>query len=625
MDPRLLRYYNEELRHLREMGAEFAQQFPKIASRLGLEGLEVSDPYVERLLEGFAFLAGRIQLKLDAEFPRFTQRLLEILYPQFLAPTPAMLMARLQPDLNDPALGQGVTLPRGAVMHGQPGKAGTTGCEFRSAHALTMWPLEIAQLEYFTQAADLPLAGQPEAWRRYRSGLRIRLRCTAGLDFSQLKLDDLRLHCAGLDEVAFRLHALAGGQALGALVLPTRRPAAWSEALDGDCIALAGFDDDQALLPETLHGFEGYRLLQEYFAFPHRFLFFDLLGIGDALRRHADTEVDIVLLFKRLDTALLQAVDAQSLALNCVPAVNLLARRCDRIHVSADVSEFHVVPDRTRPMDFEVHSLTEVTGHGTGDDSTWRFLPFYNAFHTQPQGHSAYYTSQRQPRLMSQKQQRDGPRSGYIGTEVYLSLVDSQEAPFPVELRQVAVRALCTNRDLPVLMPVGNPKGDLTLAETAPVKSVHVIKGPSRPMSALRESSLNWKLINQLSLNHLSLTDTSAEEGAAALRQILQLYAPAGDAGAQRQIDGLRSVRLQPVVRRLPMPGPITFGRGVAVTVEVDDLSFEGASAFLLGCVLERFVARHVSLNGFTQLRLHSAARGDILQGRPRCGSRPIL
>lgn len=625
MDPRLLRYYNEELRHLREMGAEFAQQFPKIAARLGMEGLEVADPYVERLLEGFAFLAGRIQLKIDAEFPRFTQRLLEILYPQFLAPTPAMLMAQLQPDLNDPSLAQGVTIPRGAVMLGQPGRGSDTACEFRTAHAVQLWPLEISQAEYFTQAADLPLAGQPEAWRRYRSGLRIRLRCTAGLDFSQLALDDLRLHCAGLDEVAFRLVELAGGQALGALVLPVRRPAAWSEALDAEDIEPAGYGDDEALLPETLPGFQGYRLLQEYFSFPHRFLFFDLLGIGELLRRHAETEVDIVLLFKRLDTALLQAVDAQSLALHCVPAVNLLERRCDRIHVSPDVSEFHVVPDRTRPMDFEVHSLTEVTGHGSGADSSWRFLPFYGAFHTEAQGHGAYYSCQRQPRLMSQRQQRDGPRTSYIGTEVYLSLVDPQEAPYPPTLRQVAVRALCTNRDLPVLMPVGNPKGDLTLAESAPVKSVHVIKGPSRPLSALREANLNWKLINQLSLNHLSLTDTSAEEGAAALRQILQLYAPAGDAGAQRQVDGLRAVRLQPVVRRLPMPGPITFGRGVAITVEVDDLAFEGASAFLLGCVLERFVARHVSINGFTTLLLRSPARGDILQGRPRCGSRPIL
>lgn len=624
MDPRLLRYYNEELRHLREMGAEFAQQFPKIAARLGLEGLEVTDPYVERLLEGFAFLAGRIQLRLDAEFPRFTQRLLEIVYPQFLAPTPSMLIAQLQPELGDPALAAGVKLARGASMLSQAGKAGSTTCEFRTAHDVMLWPLEVAQVEYFAQAADLPLAGLPE-WRRYRSGLRLRLRTTAGLDFSQIALEDLRLHCAGIDDVAYRLHELVCGHTTGVLVLPTQRPAAWHEALDGDCVEAVGFDDDEALLPPTLAGFGGYRTLQEYFAFPQRFLFFDLCGLGPALRAHGGHEVDIVLLFSRLDNALLQSVDAASLALHCVPAVNLLHRRCDRIHVTPDVSEFHVVPDRTRPMDYEVHSVTEVQGYGTGVDAEWRFLPFYNAFHTEDRAHKAYYSLQRQPRLLSQLQQREGTRTSYIGTEVYLSLVDAHEAPFPAELRQVGVQALCTNRDLPLLMPVGLPKGDLTLVQTAPVKSIAVIKGPSRPQSAMREGNVAWKLINQLSLNHLSLTDTTAEQGAAALREILRLYAPGGDAAAQRQVDGLRSVQLKPVVRRLPMAGPITFGRGVEVKVEIEDHAFEGASAFLLGCVLERFVARHVSINGFTQTRLHSPARGDILNGRPRCGTRPIL
>ena len=365
MDPRLLRHYNEELRHLREMGAEFAQQFPKIAARLGMEGLEVTDPYVERLLEGFAFLAGRMQLKIDAEFPRFTQRLLEIVYPQFLAPTPSMLIARMNPESGDPSLAAGLTLPRGSAMHGQPGKAGSTACEFRTAQALTLWPIELAQVEYFSFAGDLPLATLPE-WRRYRSGLRIRLRTTAGLDFSQLSLDDLRLHCSGIDDVANRLHELLGGHVLGVLLLPAARPPSWHEAMDAECVELTGFDDDQALLPPTLHGFDGYRLLQEYFAFPQRFLFFDLLGIGDALRRHGGSEVDIVVLFSRLDQSLLQAVDVGSLALNCVPAVNLLERRCDRIQVGSDRSDFHVVPDRTRPMDFEVHALSEVTGYGTG-------------------------------------------------------------------------------------------------------------------------------------------------------------------------------------------------------------------------------------------------------------------
>lgn len=187
------------------------------------------------------------------------------------------------------------------------------------------------------------------------------------------------------------------------------------------------------------------------------------------------------------------------------------------------------------------------------------------------------------------------------------------------------MRALCSNRDLPLLMPVGQAGGDLTLALTAPVRRVSVIKGPSRPRSPLADGSVAWKLINQLSLNHLSLTDTDAEQGAAALREILRLYLPPGDAAALRQVEGLRSVRARRVVRRLPMAGPITFGRGVLLDVEVDELAFEGASAFLLGSVLERFVARHVSINGFTQLRMHSAARGDIVDGRPRSGARPML
>ncbi|WP_310385562.1 type VI secretion system baseplate subunit TssF, partial [Roseateles sp.] len=266
-------------------------------------------------------------------------------------------------------------------------------------------------------------------------------------------------------------------------------------------------------------------------------------------------------------------------------------------------------------------------GAGSAKDKTteWRFLPFYNAFHTEARSHNAYFSVQRVPRLMSQLQTREGPRSSYIGSEVYVTVVDSAEAPFSADLRQLGVRALCSNRDLPILMPTGNAKGDLILAQTAPVKAIQVLKGPSRPQSALREGNIAWKMINQLSLNHLSLTDTDAEHGAAALREILRLYAPSGDAGAQRQVDGLRSVKLASVVRRLPMPGPITFGRGVDVRVEIDDHAFEGGSAFLLGLVLERFVARHVSLNGFTQLRLHSPARGDILSGRPRCGTRAIL
>ncbi len=172
MDPRLLRYYNQELQHLREMGAEFAQAFPKIAARLRMDGLEVGDPYVERLLEGFAFLAARVQLKLDAEFPRFTQRLLEIVYPHFLAPTPSMLVAQLDPEAGDAALADGVTIPRGSMLRSAAHRATGTASRFRTGQDVTLWPLELVEASYFTHAAQLPLASMPE-WRKYGGGVRL--------------------------------------------------------------------------------------------------------------------------------------------------------------------------------------------------------------------------------------------------------------------------------------------------------------------------------------------------------------------------------------------------------------------------------------------------------------------
>src|SRR5262245_46920672 len=184
------------------MGAEFAREFPKIAGRLGMEGVEVTDPYVERLLEGFAFLAARVQLKLDAEFPRLTQRLLEIVYPNFLAPTPAMMVLQLQPELNEPSLARGFHVPRGTSLRNARGGRLSEGAsrfddderapvEVRTAQAVTLWPVEIVEAQYFSYAPDLPLAALPVG-PRIRGGVRLRLRATGGLSFNQIDLDQLR-------------------------------------------------------------------------------------------------------------------------------------------------------------------------------------------------------------------------------------------------------------------------------------------------------------------------------------------------------------------------------------------------------------------------------------------------
>ena len=627
MDPRLLQYYNLELQHLRETGAEFAQQFPKIAARLGMHGLEVADPYVERLLEGVAFLAARVQLKLDAEFPRFTQALLEIIYPHYLAPTPSMLVAQLHIDKNDPGLATGArTVPRGTAMHSAAASDDLAACEFRSAHDVTLWPIEIVSASYFSFAPDLPLNALPIA-QRIKGGLRIRLKTTAGLKFEQLALDRLPFYLTGRDDVANALYELCLSSGLGTLVVPSKSARPWHEFLPAASIQPVGFSDREALLPVTLRSFQGYRLLQEYFSFSQRFRFFELSGLARALRRVEANQVELVILLGRGDATLESVVDASNLALFCTPAVNLFQKRADRIHVSEHSHEYHVVADRTRPLDFEIYEVTSVVGHGIGSDSEQQFLPFYSAYNSDPEHqHSAYYTARREPRLVSAAAKRRGPRSSYIGTEVFLSLVDSAQAPFSGDLRQLSIQTLCTNRDLVLQMPTGMSTGDLKLDVAAPVTHVRVVSGPSRPYAPLADGAVSWRAISHLSLNYLSLTQSTPDEGATALRDLLELYA--ANVGRERQEADRRALGRcvwNASCAGCRGPGPLAFGRGLEITVQIDELAFEGASAFLLGSVLDRYFARHVSINSFTETVLRSENRGEINRWRQQWGARPTL
>ena len=270
--------------------------------------------------------------------------------------------------------------------------------------------------------------------------------------------------------------------------------------------------------------------------------------------------------------------------------------------------------------------MTGVVGHGIGTDSEKQFLPFYSAYSSdEDHQQSAYYTTRREPRLVSASAKRRGSRSSYIGTEVFLALVDSAQAPFRGDLRQLSIQALCTNRDLVLQMPIGIGTSDLSLDVAAPVASIRVISGPSRPYAPLADGAVSWRAISHLSLNYLSLAQSTPEEGAAALRDLLELYAASTDVSARRQIEGIRSVRVGRVVRRLRAPGPLAFGRGLEIVLQIDELAFEGGSAYLFGSVLERYFARHVSINSFTETVLRSEGRGEINRWGLQWGARPTL
>ena len=625
MDPRLLDYYNRELRHLRDVGGEFAGEFPKIASRLALDGFECADPYVERLLEGFAFLAARVQLKIDAEFPRFTGHLLEFVYPHYLAPTPSMCIVQMLPDVSEAGLGEGFAIRRHTTLRSQIGKGEQTACEYRTAHDITLWPLEIAEAEYLSNASAITNRGAPSL-PGLKAGIRLRLRTTNGQSFSKIRLDTLPIFLRGSGSLSAQLCEQFLANTLALAVLPANELDAWCELITQRPIRMLGFDDGEALLPYGPRSFQGYRLLHEYFAFPERFLFIELSGLGNAIRRCTGTELDVIVMLDRQQPKLINALEPGQFALFCVPAINLFPRRVDRIHVTQLEAEFHVIPDRTRPLDFEVYGLSEVLGYGANQAQEKAFLAFYGSnTGYRHRDENAYYTIERRKRLLSAKQRRQGLRSSYVGSETYISLVDAQEAPYSIDLKQLGIQALCTNRDLPLHMPLGQGDTDFNIVTEAPVRSIRCVAGPTRPRPSMAGGAVAWRLLSHLSLNYLSLLDSDKGQGAVALRELLTLYSDPNDDAVRKQIEGVLSTQTKNVVRRIDAIGPIVFGRGIEITVKFEESAFEGGGAFLLGAVLDRFFARYASINTFTETVITTADRGEIMRWPIRTGLRQTI
>ena len=625
MDPRLLKYYNNELQHIREMAGEFAQEYPKIAGRLGLDTFECADPYVERLLEGFAYLSAHVQLKVDAEFPRFTQHILDIVYPHYLAPTPSMAVVQCQPDLMEGSLNEGFLIPKETSLRSNIGKGEQTACQYRTAHDLTLWPIELIEAEYLSGAGTVANLGVPSL-PGLKAGIRIRLKSTAGLKFNQLSLNELPLYLRGVGVLPMQIYEQLLANSFAVVVQPTQRPVSWQHVIRQDAIKPVGFAKNDALLPYTPRSFQGYRLLQEYFSFPERYMFVQLNQLQAAFAQCDAQEIDIIILLNKVSSSLINEVDVTRFDLFCTPIINVFPKHADRIHLNNQTHEYHIVPDRTRPLDYEVYQIRNVTGYGSLSEEQLPFLPFYEASSDNSQQTlRAYYSVMRIPRVVSSKQKLLGPRSSYVGNEVFVAIVDSHEAPFKSDLRQLGIEILCTNRDLPLQLPLGIGKTDFTIQIGAPVESIRCLSGPTKPRPSNAHKDTAWKLINHLSLNYLSLINSNEKEGASALRSLLSLYGDNSDSSFRKQIEGVLSIKSKPIVRRIDTAGPIVFGRGLEITLLVDEAAFEGTGVFLLGMVLEQFFSQYVSINSFTETVLTTSDRGEIMRWPMRFGKRHLL
>jgi type VI secretion system protein ImpG len=623
------------------MAGEFAFSKPKIAGRLGLDSFACADPYVERLLEGFAYLSARVQLKVDAEFPRFTQHLLDMVYPHYLAPTPSMAVVQLQPDLLEGSLNEGFLIPKATALRSQLPKGEQTACEYRTAHDLTLWPIELIEAEYLNgvgavanylngigDLANLGVPRFPGFKVELKAGIRLRLKTTAGLTFNQLTLNNLPLYLRGIGKLPMPLYEQLLANSLAVVVQPVNRSVTW-QLIKQAAVQPLGFAEDEALLPYTPRSFQGYRLLQEYFAFPERYMFVQLTQLQAGLAQCVDNEVDIIILLNQSNPLLINEINVSCFDLFCTPAINVFPKLVDNILLTNQPNEYHIIPDGTRRLDYEVYQVRGVTGFGSTLNEQLAFLPFYQAGSDTSQQQRAYYSIMRLPRVISTKEKLQGPRFNdcgysYVGNDVYVAIVDSNEAPFKSDLSQLKLELLCTNRDLPLqLINIG--KIDFTIQTGAPVDFIRCLSGPTRPRPSCAHKDTAWKLINHLSLNYLSLINSNENEGAIALRSLLSLYGDNSDTSFRNQIEGVLFIQSKPIVRRINTAGPIVFGRGLEITLTVDEAAFEGSGVFLLGMVLEQFFAHYVSINSFTETVLKTSDRGEIMRWPMRLGQRHLL
>lgn len=610
-------YYERELDYLRQLGAEFAGKYPKIAQRLVLEtDKESPDPHVERLLEGFAFLAARVHLKIDDEFPEITEALLSILYPHYIRPTPSMTIVEMHLDAAEGGVATPQQVPRGAGLNSRP--VGGVPCQFRTCYDTTVWPLEVKAGDWTSPDRLSPPVKSLEA----AAAVRIEIQAPPDVQMAKLGLDTLRLHLAGNASITHSLYELLCANTVQILVRdPTSGSRVRPLALHPDKLRPVGFEEAESMLPYPRRSFPGYRVLQEYFTFPEKFFFFDISGLQEAWAQGFKNHFELVFLLSPFEGGdrrqlLEQGVNAKTFRLNSTPVVNLFALTAEPILLTQRRYEYPLIPDVRRPFATEVFSVEEVISVNAQDNQVLRFEPFYSFRHTTQKD------AARGPQTFWIAHRRASAKSGDEGTDVSLALVDLSARPLHPDTDTLTVRAMCTNRDLPARLAFGNEDGDFDLEGGIAVKRIVALRKPTNAVRPPLGSAALWRLISHLSLNYLSLV----EEGREALQEILKLYDFTGSAYSERQIDAIASVRSGPHFARLISENGVTFARGTRVEIEFDEDQFAGGGVFLFASAIERFLGEYASLNSFSQLIARSRQRKETLkQWPPRAGQMILM
>lgn len=604
MQESLLEYYERELTIFRQLGQEFAQAYPKVASRLLLEPGKCEDPHVERLIQAVAFLAARIHHKIDDEFPEITNALLGLLYPHYLAPIPSMSVAEFTIDPEQGKLTSGYEIPRHTLLYSRP--IDGTQCRFRTGYPLTLWPVTVTSARF-----DLP--------ERVTTGskalglIRLELQCQGGDSFKELQIDRLRFYLDGEGQSGHALYELLLNKTREVWIRPAgSKPGRKPVVLPASCLQPVGFGEDEGLLPYPPHALMGYRLLQEYFTFPQKFLFVDLTQFPRASQGDLGDKAEVLIFLDQVPRAD-HVISPENFKLGCAPIVNLFPLVAEPIRLDHTQHEYRVIPDIRRQQAHEVYGVTEAVLTVADSDTVHPVHPLYSIRHggtdEKPQ---AYWYAVRRP----------AERKGDKGTEVFVSLVDLEMNPALPPFETVTLRTLCTNRDLPAKLSADEIRGEFELEGAAPVARIRALVKPTEPVRPPLSGERQWRLISHLSLSYLSLT----ADGPEALQEILGLYDFSGSSVVRQQIAGIVGVSSRRVVRRPGTMGWHGFCRGMEITIEFDEEKYVGSGLFLFASVLEKFLGLYTTMNSFTQFVATTRQRDKPIKlWPPRTGEQVLL
>ncbi|MGX9146911.1 type VI secretion system baseplate subunit TssF [Mesorhizobium sp. 128a] len=602
MDRVFVEYYEEELSHIRGLAAEFADMHPAVARNLSLDTVPCPDPYVERLLDGVAFLAARTRLKVDAERSRFSRSILDVLYPDLVTPAPATAMVVLKPGQQVQTMLAGHVVKRGTRLVSSLQAGLSTRCTFTTAQDMTLFPIAISSVGYFQDRSALAAAGiGPIGGKGGEAALRITLARTGKGKLDELALDRLDFYFANRTKAPLIFDAIFGVcSGLGARAEGKSNPLSPLPAPE-----MVGIADAEALMPRTRPTFEGYRLLREYFMMPERFHYARVTGLLPVVRK-CQAGLEIVFLFRRPVPELADLTPAD-FDLFATPIINLFERECNVIELDQRKTRQVLHADRTRARDFEIYRVIRVEdADAEGPDAE---IPELFSL-GQNRGSGWVYSTERRPRRPTEDERRQGvTRTSYAGDDVFLAISRPVHSQANRPLKRVDIMALCTNRDLAIL----DDTPTLTLEAGDPVESVRLLGALRSPQPAIpaalpagadgesRADDLAWRLVSQLALNFLSLAKEG--RGVDPLHALLDLYAERGDPGLARNVRSIVRIDSRAVIERLAIEGPMCFGRGTEVTLHVDQSVLAGQSTLLLSGLLSRLFARHAGINGFVRTR----------------------